>query len=291
MPITSSVRSRPDKCPGVLRPWSAADGALVRLRLIGGRISPRSLVALSELAGRYGDGNVHLTRRANLQVRGLPSRNDQLPPDVVAAIEATGLLPSRTHELVRNVMVSPLSGVGGGLVDLRPVADELDQRLCADRALARLPGRFLFVLDDGRGDLAGRSTDLGLVALSAKTAQLRIGSLGWGPVVGLADAARALTRLAGLFLDARGSGPDAPWHVDELAEPLVQPVARSVASQVTSLPLPFGPVDGAVHVAAPGGVIDGPLARRLADLLLGQGRELVVTPWSGVLVPDVGAVR
>ena len=158
MPITSSVRSRPDKCPGVFRPWAATDGALVRLRLIGGRISPGSLLSLSQLAGRYADGNVHLTRRANLQVRGLPWRNDQLPADVVAAIEATGLLPSRTHELVRNVMVSPLTGLHGGLVDLRPVATELDQRLCADRALARLPGRFLFVLDDGRGDRVGRST-------------------------------------------------------------------------------------------------------------------------------------
>ena len=62
MPITSSVRSRPDKCPGVFRPWAATDGALVRLRLIGGRISPRSLLGLSQLAGRYADGNVHLTK-------------------------------------------------------------------------------------------------------------------------------------------------------------------------------------------------------------------------------------
>jgi precorrin-3B synthase len=38
------------------------------------------------------------------------------------------------------------------------VATELDERLRADRILARLPGRFLFVLDDGRGDRVGRST-------------------------------------------------------------------------------------------------------------------------------------
>jgi precorrin-3B synthase len=87
-----------------------------------------------------------------------PWRNDQLPADVVAAIEATGLLPSRTHELVRNVMVSSLTGLDGGFVDRRPVATELDERLRADRILARLPGRFLFVLDDGRGDRVGRST-------------------------------------------------------------------------------------------------------------------------------------
>ena len=138
-------------------------------------------------------------------------------------------------------------------------------------------------LDDGRGDLVGRSTDLGLVALSRTTVQLRVGSLGWGPVAPLSTAALSLTELAAGFLEARGSGRDAPWHVDELASPLVPLVPRSLDPSVTTPPLPFGPVDGGEHVAAPGGVIDGALARQLADR---QVRELVVTPWSGVLVPS-----
>ena len=65
--------SRPDRCPGVLRPWPADDGALVRLRLIGGRLP--TAVAGSRSARSpttYGDGDVHLTGRANLQLRGLP---------------------------------------------------------------------------------------------------------------------------------------------------------------------------------------------------------------------------
>jgi precorrin-3B synthase len=284
---SSSIRSRPDKCPGVFRPWCATDGALVRLRLIGGRISPASLTALSDVAGRYGDGNVHLTRRANLQVRGLPASGNGLPTDVVEAIAATGLLPSSTHELVRNVMVSPQTGLSGGHTDLRPVAAELDERLCADRLFARLPGRFLFVLDDGRGDLVGRSTDLGLVAVDHERAQLRIGSLGWGPAVSLADAAGELTGLAARFLEVRGQGSEAAWHVDELPEPLVPSVSREPSSPVENPPLPYGPVDGGEHVAAPGGVIDRALAGRLA----GYGRELVVTPWSGVLVPTGEASR
>lgn len=284
MPVatTSSIRSRPDKCPGVLRPWSASDGALVRLRLIGGRITPGSLAALSAVAAQYGDGDVHLTRRANLQLRGLPTRGDDLPTDVVDAIEATGLLPSRSHELVRNVMVSPQTGLSGGRADLCDVAAELDRRLCADPRLAALPGRFLFVLDDGRGDLLARSTDLGLVALDARTAQLRVGSSGWGAVLPLRAAARALTALAADFLAARGSGPEAPWHVDELPSPLAAVVARSPLSLVSTPALPFGPVGGGEHVTAPGGVIDSALAGRL----VASGRELVVTPWSGVLVPD-----
>ena len=183
------TRTREDRCPGVLRPWPADDGALVRLRLIGGRITTASLAAIGDVATTYGDGDVHLTGRANLQLRALPVSDGALPAEVVEAIAATGLLPSRTHELARNVMVSPQTGLAGGRADLRPVAARLDDLLCATRELARLPGRFLFVLDDGRGDLVDRSLDLGLVALDAETGQLRLGSRAWGPVVALSEAA------------------------------------------------------------------------------------------------------
>ena len=136
---TPLVRSRRDRCPGVLRPWPAADGALVRIRLVGGRVSPAALAGLSSVAGRFGDGRLHLTGRANLQLRALPATDGRLPDEVVAAIEATGLLPSRTHELARNIMVSPCTGLAGGRADLRAAADELDERLRAEPALAGTP--------------------------------------------------------------------------------------------------------------------------------------------------------
>ncbi|WP_090861064.1 nitrite reductase [Nocardioides lianchengensis] len=283
-----SPRTRRDRCPGVLRPWPAEDGALVRLRLVGGRVSPASLSALGEVARRYGDGDVHLTGRANLQLRGLPSGPDgALPAEVVEAVEATGLLPSRTHELARNLMVSPQTGLAGGRANLRPVATDLDERLRAAPDLAALPGRFLFVLDDGRGDLLDRTADLGLVALSARLAQLRVGSRRWGDVVPLTKAAQFLVVLAQRFLVAAGTGPDAPWHVDELALPLSEPFPLGGEAPAPSGPLPHGPVPGGLHVAAPDGVLDPDLVTRLAS----YERELVVTPWRGVLVPDPEETR
>ncbi|MGL5909052.1 MAG: hypothetical protein ACRCZP_03560, partial [Phycicoccus sp.] len=71
MPAT---RTRVDRCPGVSRPWPATDGLLVRLRLVGGAVSHRSLRALLGVAERFGDGRLHVTSRANLQLRGLPER-------------------------------------------------------------------------------------------------------------------------------------------------------------------------------------------------------------------------
>lgn len=282
-PTTPTQRSRRDRCPGVFRPWPADDGGLVRLRLIGGRLSGASLEALGEVARAYGDGEVHLTRRANLQLRAMPTTEDRLTEEVVEAIAATGLLPSRTHELVRNVMVSPQSGLAattGGRTDLRPVAALLDALLCADPTLAALPGRFLFVLDDGRGDLTDRPCDLGLVALDETTAQLRIGS-GWGPAVPLDGCAQALADLARAFLAARGSGADAPWHVEELAAPLAtahQPDPRALVSRPQ---LPFGEFEGGRHVGVPGGVLTPGAITELTP-----HDDLVVTPWHGVLVPS-----
>jgi len=275
-----STRTRTDRCPGALRPWQADDGLLVRLRLIGGRLPVASLAALLDVSEEYGDGRVHLTGRANVQVRGLPGVGGVLRPDVLDALEATGLLPTRTHELVRNVMVSPQTGLAGGRLDLRPVADELDRLLCADPSLATLPGRFLFVLDDGRGDLVDRSCDLGLVGLDASHVQLRVGSA-WGAIVSTSDAAGALARLARAFTDRRGTGPSAPWHVAELDTPLAPLVAPDPRLPAPAALLPYGPVAGGTHVAVPDGLLD----RRVADTLA-TAAEVIITPWRGVLVPE-----
>jgi precorrin-3B synthase len=281
------ARTRGDLCPGALRPWPAPDGALVRLRLPGGRLPSRSLAVLSEVATSHGDGDIHLTRRANLQLRALPAEGDRLTEAALEAIEGTGLLPSRSHELVRNFLVSPMTGLDGGRCDLRPVVADLDALVCDDPLLRELPGRFLFVLDDGRGDLVDRPADLGLVALDTSTAQLRVGSEGWGPVLPLDGAAPALVELARDFVRRRGDGPAAPWHVDELTEPLTDRWPRDERTGVSRPPLAYGRHGPVVHVPAPDGILSPALT---ADLVT-RGPELVVTPWHGVLVDGRGTPR
>ncbi|WP_116246818.1 nitrite reductase [Nocardiopsis sp. FIRDI 009] len=287
-----TVRTRRDRCPGALRPWPADDGLLVRLRLVGGRLPLRSLLALAAVADEYGDGRIHVTGRANVQLRALPGRDGRLPPEALRAVEGTGLLPSRTHELVRNIMVSPRTGPRrdrpseGGRADLRPLASALDELLCADPRRADLPGRFLFVLDDGRGDLLERSCDLGLVALDRNTAQLRVGG-GWGPLTPLDEAAAALVHLADAFLARRGDGPTAPWHVAELPSPLADPAPPDPRLPDPAPPLPHGPLPGGGrHVPVSESGLDRSTAEALAAEALTAGSdELVVTPWRGVIVP------
>ena len=286
--LETPPRQRADRCPGVTRPWIADDGALVRVRLVGGRLPTSALDLLLGLATEHGDGDLHLTSRANVQLRGIPHVDGRLPAGLVDGIRNAGLLPSSTHELVRNIMVSPLSGRLGGRADLRPVAADLDRLLLADPDCAHLAGRFLFLLDDGRGDLLDRSSDVAVVALDDRTAQLRAGTDQWGPVVDLADAAEQMHALTRRFLLARGTGARVAWHVDELVAPLLTG-ERDPRTRTTAGPPSYGghrQRDGRLveHYDVPDGRITADLAGRL---LARAADEVVATRWRTVLLPDL----
>ncbi|MFE7549556.1 cobalamin biosynthesis protein CobG [Streptomyces gardneri] len=161
-------RDRGDACPGALRLHAADDGRLARLRLPAGRLTAHQVETLAAAAETLGDGRISLTSRGNAELRGL---TEECGADLAALLAAAGLLPSPTHERVRNIVASPgagLDGLGGPEVQLW--ARELDALLCAEPWAAALSGRFLFVLDDGRADVAGLGGDVTLVAVEPGTA-------------------------------------------------------------------------------------------------------------------------
>ncbi len=212
---------------------------------------------------------------------------------LVDALAQAGLLPSPSHELVRNVMVSPLTGRIGGQADLRETALELDRQLCADPDLAGLAGRFLFVLDDGRGDIESRSLDLGLMAVDAETVQLRIGSHQWGPLVPLDEAPEALLSYA------HGSSGCAVTAKPRCGTSTSCPRAAKSCS-VSTMPATYGPRSARsprhtassrrTTAAAPNmlPVPDGLLTPELAATILDRaGTEVIVTPWRSVVIPDL----
>src|SRR6185437_8355244 len=113
VPASSPFASRPaaDRCPGVLRLAEAADGYLARVRLPGGFVEGRQLRVLARLAGELGDGRVELTSRGNVQLRGLDAA---AAGPLTGELARAGLLPSLSHDRVRNVLASPLAGLDRG---------------------------------------------------------------------------------------------------------------------------------------------------------------------------------
>ncbi|MDX6433884.1 MAG: precorrin-3B synthase, partial [Streptosporangiaceae bacterium] len=111
----------------------------------------------------------------------------------------------------------------------------------------------------------------------------------WGAVAPVDEVADRLAHLASQFLDARGTGTEAPWHIHELTRPLRPPVAADPRIPAPVPPLPYGPVPGGSHVPAE----DGALTPELVKSILEQATDatyVVVTPWRGVLVPSTPEV-
>ncbi len=320
------VRTVADACPGVFAPHDAADGALARIRLPGGVIGAAALRVVADCAQELGDGRVHLTSRGNLQLRGL-SRSDAL----AARLADAGLLPSATHERVRNVLASPLAGIvsggdpdprvstvagaalparGPGSPDVRDMAAALDRGLCARPGLAALPGRFLFALDDGRGDVAAEDPDLCWQAPD----RLLVAGVDTGLRVAAAQAVDALLDAAEAFLALRAADGGTAWRAAELAGaparigavlaksgPATSGRARPGGARRCSIvallhsgrrrdrvlqpgPAPCRRDDGGLAlVVAP---LLGELTARQVRLLADAAPSVVITPWRTVVLPD-----
>lgn len=143
-------------CPGALRPMESGDGLIVRVRPWCGVLSMPQACGLADAAERFGNGHIDLTRRANLQLRGV---SDRTLDGLQAALESLGLLDGEADaEAVRNVMVGPLAGAA-----TRALAKELTETIVSDRRLWALPGKFGWLVDDGaHATVLDRSSDIAL---------------------------------------------------------------------------------------------------------------------------------
>jgi len=286
-------QSETDACPGALRLHAAADGPLARVRLPGGLITGAQLAELAAIAAEWGDGGLELTSRANVQLRALTRAN---PASLAARLHAAGLLPSQTHEVVRNIAAPPLADES-----VRALIRSLDESLCADPALAALPGRFLFAL--GRVDL---TADLAAVPAPDGYAILFAGH-DEGLRVPADEVVTALLAGAHAFLAERAGADAAAWRLAELADGPGR-VARHVSAALglplaSASPAPhdksemsdegegaaalvglIGQVDGRVAVGAivPLGRLTGVQAKVLMD-----APRLTLTTARGVVIPDL----
>jgi len=236
------------------------------------------LEVLRKASGELGDGRLELTSRANVQIRGLDADG---PRELSDRLFTAGLLPSIAHERVRNILASPLSGLDPiGRYDVLPVAAALDRHLCERPGLAGLPGRFMFALDDGRGDLASVQADVFVRAVDHRDALLSVGTraarVPWDDVVELMLAA------AEAFLAERQQ----EWRIAELEDG-----ERRILDRLGLQATEDRPTAGTTIAAGPHGdalvaaVPLGSLSQQQAAMLTQVADEIRITPWRSVVIP------
>lgn len=244
-------------------------------------MSARQLRVLADAVGDLGTGELELTSRGNVQIRGLV---DGAELELGHRLAAAGLLPSPSHERVRNVVASPLAGLDA-TSDLTSAVEALDRGLCADPQLAQLPGRFLFALDDGRGDVA---------ALGADVTGVRTADGAWVEGVAVPDVVAAMLAVARAFLAERVRQGSEAWRVDELPSGRGPVIEQALGARPGPMHRSSGRVAGSVRqtdgrtalvVLAPLGRLQRAQLDVLADTTGPRGVR--ITPWRSVVLPDL----
>jgi precorrin-3B synthase len=291
-------------CPGALRPMQSGDGLIVRVRPQSATLRPDELGALADAARRFGNGHIDLTRRANLQIRGVSEASLPELHDIIAGL---GLLDANADgEAVRNIMINPLAGMDPteGL-DVRPIGRELARRLVSEGPLWALPTKFGFIIDGGGIlSLAQLRADVRLVAIAQGSQTLiaigletRSGMEWLGSTSPDAAAAAAIEiglafikvasreqrqRMRDLSNDGLALIRSA---MQSRLEPLNENPRRADASLNRIGLIELGQGRFAVGLAAPFGRVETDQLRKLADTMAAHGvEEIRLSPWRALYV-------
>ncbi|MEZ5812646.1 MAG: precorrin-3B synthase [Rhizobiaceae bacterium] len=151
--------NRRGACPSLAEPMQTGDGLLVRMVLDELDIAPAKLVAVVGAAARHGNGIVEITRRGNLQIRGLtPESAKQLATDIAALDLSAGGLP---------ITMGALAGLDRAeIVDPRPLAETIRRKLDPDLRDRLAPKISLAIDGGGRLPLDTIAADIRLSAVA-----------------------------------------------------------------------------------------------------------------------------
>jgi precorrin-3B synthase len=273
------VSARRGWCPGVFDPMPTGDGLLVRVKPPLGMVSAEAASSLAEAALRYGNGTIEITRRGNLQVRGLSAEG--AAPFAAAMIGCGLALSDAGAERRRCVLVSPLIGDDPSLAPATAaIADAIERGLIAERRFAALPAKFCVAVDGGgvmplRGvgaEIVVRARDRGFtVAVSGEATEL---------------ASYVLAFITQLVMPRLDPG----IHDFRAASDGVDGWTKSGHDDNGGIGF-LGYADrqrGAFGIGIPFATMQGPILRTLGELAVRHGDgKLRTTPWRAIVIGGV----
>ncbi len=276
----------------------SGDGLIVRVRPQSATLRAHELGVLAAAARQFGNGHIDLTRRANLQIRGV--REASLPElhDVTAKL---GLLDANADgEAVRNILINPLAGIDPTeTLDVRSIAQELARRLTSDQSLWALPTKFGFIIDGGGGlSLGEQRADVRLVAAHGP-ASIAVGietqaGMEWLGSTSLGAAAAAAIEIGLVFIKA--ASREKRQRMRDLSDEGLASIRSAMRLRLDALHekprkadvsfdrriglIEFDPDRFAVGIAAPFGRVEADQLRKFADAMAAHGvEEIRLSPW------------
>jgi precorrin-3B synthase len=267
-------------CPGALRPMQSGDGLVVRLRPPLGRLTSEQARDVAALAAAHGNGQIDLSARANLQLRGMTRGTHRLLIEKLQALDLVDASPEA--EARRNVVVTPFWATED---DSIVIARALTAVLARETA-PELPDKFGFAVDCGpRPVLAGISADI-RIERGPEGLICRADTVSAGCAVTRESAAETAVAFARWFLASGGmqrkrgrmarhlaAGADLPkhWRQKAAADPAPRP-GPGLRAQGAMVAAEFGRIDAETLAA------------------LAAAGPLRLTPWRMLLVEGATAL-
>ncbi|MFC0269501.1 hypothetical protein [Kushneria aurantia] len=190
------IRAR-GACPSLSAPMETGDGWLARLPPLAAPLEGDEVIALCEAAERFGNGLIEVTRRGNLQLRGLAEQGHRGLADY---LDARLVRHRLTTAVAPAVSLDPLMESDEAIDDAtRALARQLRERIMTG-APAGLAAKSAVVIDSGGwGGLATLSGDIHLRLDGGRGGWIGIAGdhqsaswLGWVVASRLASAVNAL---------------------------------------------------------------------------------------------------
>jgi len=284
-------------CPGAFAPMASGDGWLIRLRTSARALDSETLRELARLAHEHGTGIIELTRRANLQLRGL--RLERMPELRSELIALRLVDESPKREARPGLVVDPVAAIDpqSAFSELASLLDAALAELAADGG--KLPAKLGVVLDGGSGSVSNVDADIRIVAFGAATRlQVYVGTRGKEQLIFECERTAAPTLLQKLLaqLAAFGGGRMSDLVATRGLAGLRAAVGASPAPAVSWIAAPPRAALGFHHgwfgVAVPFGSAPSEQWLAIADLAERFGDSaLRFSPAREVLITGVRAER